>query len=500
MASSGASSAFARVLTVERDPRGPWLWVATAGLLLAGTLWVGFATDFLPCTLDCGETYEAHVAARNLWRFGWSHAGVQDFAANPSPVAHPTLYIHNPNLGMYALAGLYWLGMRSIHAQTPWLLLPFLGGLAYLYAAIQTVSRSRLVAGCCLLQAVSLYLLVVLWQFDALRVWSWLLTWGVVYHLVRWGETQTWPHASLVGLYLALGMGVDYPFAGFLAGLAVACSLLGVTRIGPLRVGLLVLGAVGGAFVLRQGQVAFAVGPAVWWTDLTMTILRRLPLATALGPAPDPAAFARAHALVIWPGGGGAFLPVTWAWILIRAYLAVLGWPILLVGGGWLWAVSLRRQLEGPVRRTLDLSLALAGAFVLTFAVFGEYVASFYGVYLMPLVVQGVVPVLGLTSAVVWTHRRARWRTVPVGLLLVLALVGWRGGVEARNIWTLPPVGYPGREALADSPGSSVATLWISSAPSAYTDQWGAALQTMRWLVQGQGGDLRVHAGLLRLF
>lgn len=480
MESSGASSACANLP----------LWAAIGALLLLGTLGVGLATEFLPCTLDCGETYEAHVNARNLWRFGWrATGGLQDFAANPDPAAHPTLYIHNPNLGMVALAGLFWLGVRTIHAQTPWLILAFLGGMLYLYVAIRDTCQSGLLAALCLLQAASLYLLVVLWQFDALRVWSWLLTWGLVYHLVQGGPRRRGLHRSVAALYLVLGVGVDYPFALFLAVLTVALSALRLTALGPLRAALLAGGAVGGAVLLRQLQVALVLGPAIWWTDLSMTIVRRLPLTTLWLSPQDPTGFAAAHGLVVWPGGGGPPQPLTWAWVIIRAQTAVVGWPLLGIGALWLWAVWHRSRVpDGPLRRGLDLSLALAAALIVATLVFGDYVASFYGIYLMPLVVHWTVVVLGLLTWWLWTHRTIRWRAVPVGMLLLLAFVGWRGAVEARNVWTLPPVGYPGREALAEYPGASVATLWISSAPSAYTDQWAASLQTMRWLVQGPRG------------
>ena len=483
MENSEASSAFANRL----------LWAAIGALLLLGTLGVGLSTDFLPCTLDCGETYEAHVAARNLWRFGWAHGGLQDFAANPDPAAHPALYIHNPNLGMYALAGLFALGIRTIHTQTPWLLLPFFVGLAYLYLAIRAVTRSLGLAACCLLQAASLYLLVVLWQFDALRVWSWLLTWGLVYHLVRGGIRRRGLHLSLAALYLALGIGVDYPFALFLAVLAVALAALRLTSLGPVRAILLAGVAVGGAALLRQLQVAMVLGPAVWWTDLSMSIARRLPITTAWAAAVDPTSFAAAHGLVIWPGGGGPPQPLTWAWVMIRAQMATVGWPLLVIGALWLWAVAHRSRLpDGPLRRGLELSLALAAALTVTFLVFGEYLASFYGIYLMPLVVHWTVVALGLLMWLLWTHRWATWRlgrvVVPVGLTLLVAFGLWRGGTEVRHVLTLQPVAYPGHEILREYPGASVATLWISSAPSAYTDQWAASLRTMRWLVQGLRG------------
>ncbi len=468
------------------------LWAAI-GLLLLGTLGVGLATDFLPCTLDCGETYETYIGARNLWRFGWrATGGLQDFAANPDPAAHSTLYIHNPNLGMYALTGLFAIGSRTVHAQTPWLILPFLVGMLYLYLAIRDTCRSGLLAALCLLQASSLYLLVTLWQFDAVRVWTWLLTWGLVYHLAQ-GDRRRGLHLSLATLYLVLGIGVDYPFALFLAVLTVALAALRLTALGPVRAILLAGGAVGGAVLLRQLHVALVLGPAIWWTDLSLSIARRLPLTTLWLSAGDPTKWAEAHGLVMWPGGGGPPQPLTWAWVIIRAQTVAVGWPLLGIGALWLWAVWHRSRVpDGPLRRGLDLSLALAAALTVTGLVFGDYVASFYGIYLMPLVVHWTVLVLGLLTWWLWTHRRATVRLgrllVPVPLILLVAFGLWRVGTEVRHVLLLPPVPYPGRAVLRDYPGSSVATLWISSAPSAYTNQWAASLQTMRWLVQGPRG------------
>ena len=158
-------------------------------IILGSHLWIGLRTDFIPCTLDCGETYEAYIGARNLDRFGWRYAGgLQDYSASPDLATHPTLYVHNPNLGMHYLLLLFKLGIRDIHAQAAWLTLPFLAGLAYLYLAVKAVTRDGLLAALCLLSAASLYLLVELWGFQAVRVWSWLITWGATYHLVQWSR------------------------------------------------------------------------------------------------------------------------------------------------------------------------------------------------------------------------------------------------------------------------------------------------------------------------
>ena len=164
--------------------------VALALVLVAGMhLWIGLRTDFIPCTLDCGETYEAYVGARNLDRFGWRYAGgLQDYSASQDVATHPMLYVHNPNLGMHYFLLLFKLGVRGIHAQAVWLTLPFLLGMAYLYLAVKAVTRDGLLAALCLLSATSLYLLVELWSYHAVRVWSFPLTWGVIYHLVTYNR------------------------------------------------------------------------------------------------------------------------------------------------------------------------------------------------------------------------------------------------------------------------------------------------------------------------
>lgn len=465
--------------------------VGLAGVLLfGGVLWIGLRTDFLPCTLDCGETYEAYIGARNLDRFGWLATwGLQDFAAGADPVAHPALYTHNPNLGMYVLAGLFALGVRDVHAQTPWLALPFLLGMLYLYGAVRLVGGDRLLAACCLLQAAGSYLLVTLWAFDAVRVWSWLLTFGLVYHLARWAHGAGRGHLAIASLALALSIGIDYPFAVFLSALVLALAWL---RVLPLRVPvavLLVVAAVGGAVALRQGQVVAAIGPELWWADLTTTMLRRVPLLALVVSMPDPQPLADARHLVVWQGGEGVPQPLTWAWRLTRAYTAVLGWPLLVLGAAWWWALRHRERVDERLQPALRLSLALGLALVATFAVFAQYVTAFYGVFLMPLVVHWLVLLLGLATAALLYHWRAtmRWGrvTIPIGVLLLVVFVGWRVGTEVRNVVTLPPVGYPARTVLTELRGRSVATLWISSAASAYTDEWAAALRTMRWLVFG---------------
>ena len=174
------------VLLSTRLPPSIRREVLIAGLavvIFAGThVHVGLRTGFIPCTLDCGETYEAYIAALNLYRFGLAHAaGLEDFAASPRAAAHPMLYTHNPDLGMYLLYVLFLARLRDVHAQAVWIGVPFAAGLLYLYLFVRAVSRNGTMAALTPRNAATLYLLVDLWGFHVLRVFSWLLTFGVAF-------------------------------------------------------------------------------------------------------------------------------------------------------------------------------------------------------------------------------------------------------------------------------------------------------------------------------
>lgn len=302
-------------------------------------------------------------------------------------------------------------------------------------------------------------------------------------------------HLGLAMLYCGLSLGIDYPFAAFIAALVIAFGWVGLVHVPMRRLLLIVLVAFGVPFTLRQVQVAAVLGVEFWYRDVLYSVLRRVPMASTFFSVPDSLTLSKyyeAHNVIKWPGGGGPVLLLTWAFVFIRAHVATLGLLSLPLGLAGVYAGWIRHRVSGPMRAGLALLVALWMAVGVTLLVFGEYVSVFYGVLLMPLAVHWVVLLLGLTSYVLVAHRQCissfafgkRRFAVPAGALLLAVFVLWRVGTEVRNIVALPPVGYPGRHALAELKGHSVATLWISSAPSAYTDQWAATLQTARWLVK----------------
>jgi hypothetical protein len=466
-------------------------------LLAAGVLHAGWRAEFIPCTIDCGETYEAYIGALNLSRFGLTHAGgLQDFAASPDPRSHPTVYTHNPNIGVYFRYLLFRLGITDVHAQAVWSLVPFGLGLGYMYLVVRLVSGSGWLAALCLLNAALLYLLVVLWAFHGLRVFSWLLVFGPLYHLLRWGARSDgrWLHMAAAAVLLGLSIGLDYPFAVFSALNVVILSRLGVLRLRfGAAVGLVAV-ALGTPLVLRQIQVAAFMGTRFWLVDVGQSVLRRVPIARLLGGQVDDrplaAKFASVNVLQ-WPSTV-PFDPVGWVRTLRDVYVDVLGsWFGALLAFWVLVAVALvvvargREDAGRPVERLGRLVLGTVVAQALTFVLFGGYFATFYGSALMPLLVHWIVPLFGLTTYVLLANVRRGVTVgaahVPLGVLALALFVVLTLDREINVRLALPPAGYPGRDVLRELRGHSLVTFWISSAPSAYTHEWAARLHGERW-------------------
>jgi hypothetical protein len=493
-------TALLRLLTAKHHDGHGVIGILAVGvaLLTAGQLHVGLRAAFLPCTLDCGETYEGHIGARNLHNFGLRYAsGLEDLAAGPDSAAHPTLYIHNPNVGMYFLYLLFLLGVHDVHAQAALVTVPFGAGLLYLYLSIRAFTRSVTMAALALLTSGTLYLLVGLWGFHSLRGFSWLLTFGPLYHVNRYarrGRARGLHLAAAVG-YLGVSFGIDYPFAVFLG---TSIVMVGALRLVPLPLGRLILIVVlslGVPLVLRQIQVISVVGVGLWAMDLSVSVVRRVPLVGLVLGAPDEATLEALYGhlnIVKWPGGG-SFTPWRWLTRLVGPYWYVLGTPFLALGGAWSATVLVLRRAD--VRRAVRrggrpavaacyLALALAVGLAGAFFVFADYVSTFYGFVLMPLVVHWIVVLLALVMYLLLAHRRATIRlrgyVVPVGALALAAFIVWRAGTEVRHYALLPPRPYPGRAALREIEGSSAVTLWISRAVSAYTRQWAASLNDGR--------------------
>lgn len=466
---------------------------SAVAILLVSHLYVGYRSEFIPCTVDCGETYHAYMGALNLHKFGFTYAGgLEDVAASPEFSAHPTLYTHNANIGVYARYLLFRLGITDVHSQAAWMTVPFLAGLLYMYLFVRSATQSGVLAALCLLNAATLYLLVTLWAFHGLRVFSWLLTFAPAYHLYRYRKSGRQAHQMATGIYLALALGIDYTFAVFTGLNLIGLTLLRIIRMPFTRVLSLVVISMGISFALRQLQVAAIVGPTFWFFDFAHSVTRRVPLVGAFfdtGEAAATLARYTTYNILQWPSPIG-FEPLQWMKIIASVYLDVLGRWIVVVLAFWAVALlAMRPKLvqlhEAPAARCLAVIVSVTGALMMTFCFFGGYFAILYGSGLLPLVVHAVIPLLGTTSYVLLANVDRSVQLgrsmIPAGRVLLVLFILLRAEVEISLRLEFPPLGYPGREALRELRGYSMVTVWVSTAVSAYTHQWAARLHDPRW-------------------
>jgi hypothetical protein len=295
---------------------------------------------------------------------------------------------------------------------------------------------------------------------------------------------------------LGLSLGIDYAFALFVCVWVVALAFARVIDIGLRRLVLVLVAGFGVASVLRQVQVVAGVGLAFWATDFMYSVARRVPMLAGLMTVPSEPSLAelyREHGVVLWPGRG-AVEPLAWAIAVARAYYEVVGLPFVVVIAGWavMGAAGVFVGRRGVARvvgavptRAGALIASLVVAETVAGVVFGEYFAGFYGKALMPLPVHAIVPMLGGVTYVLVEKLRTVVRVgrvaVPVGWILLVLFAVSRIGAEIENHVDLPPRPYPGRAALRELEGHSVATLWASSAVSAYTKEWAASLRPRWW-------------------
>ncbi len=493
---------------VESKARETIVAVSAAAILIASHFYVGYGSDFIPCTLDCGETYEAYIGALNLHRFGITHAGgLQDFAASPELASHPTVYTHNPNLGMYFRYALFRLGVHDVHPQAIWTSVPYAAGLLYMYLFLRAVSKSGILAALCLLNAATLYLLVTLWGFHGLRAFSWLLTFAPAYHLYRFslGHPRARWQLSAAMVYAGLSIGIDYPFAVFNFFNLLSLAVLGIVPI-RLKSMLGILGvSFGVPFGLRQIQIAWVMGPEFWAADFLNSMFRRVTLLGFFMRIPDDATLGwlySARNVLKWPSPTG-FQPLQGLKIMVDVYLDVLGTPLFIISGIWaagMIILLVRGRQQSCTEQREDGPIAIGqvivgcmGAQAVTFVLFGGYFSTFFGSALMPLLVHWIVPMFGATTYVLLANASRIVRVgrlgIPAAGILLGLFVWWRVETEVSAHLQLPPRGYPGREVLREMKGHSFVTIWISSAVSAYTHQWAARLHGPRWRVI-QPGDL----------
>jgi len=264
-------------------PPGPLARLVLSPLLyfvvLVGTIVVlAVPHHFVPCPHpSCGEIYESYVSARNLETLGWKWAGLQDEATSPQPGAHPFLYIHHGDIGIYMSYLLRITGVKSIDSQNALSIVPFIIGLLLGYHLFSLLLDDRRAGAMFLLLSGFDYLGTGIWALNMLRSWSYVCLFGGLWALLRMERTSSRPSVVHI-LYLIasfLSIYIDYIFSSFLMFASLFFRPVVMGKIKPLKSYLASVAPFAAAFVFRQMQVILGAGWRLWSTDFLYQFLNR---------------------------------------------------------------------------------------------------------------------------------------------------------------------------------------------------------------------------------
>jgi hypothetical protein len=262
------------------------VWIAPAlitALFVAMTLAIWWPSNFVRLSsFAIGEQFEAYHGALNIERFGWQWGGLQDEATNPDPAAHPYLYTHHGNNGIYFSYLLRKLGILSLPLQNAVSIFGSAGGLLAAFLCIRSLTGSVLFATLTMALLALDYELIRDWSVNIHRGLTYLSIFVAVYvfheaarrNFLHWG----WNLAALLAC-LNL-MGTDYLYFIFTGWLIVAWIVLGLESSWRQRIwcvagtGMIFVAA----FALRQAQVAYAVGWSTFSQEFVIQALNRLHL------------------------------------------------------------------------------------------------------------------------------------------------------------------------------------------------------------------------------
>lgn len=508
-----------RVLTLVGGQRSPSMLpivLITATLLGIG-VWAA-QENFLPCIADCGETFISQFYVRNYRWFGLEHGMIEDHATSPDPSAHPYYYTHNVNIGGLSFVLLEMLGFRPFWAKQLVILLVFGAGLFYLYRCATYHSRSPLLGLSALMLACSDYAFFLRFGMHALRAWSWLAMFGLLFHVGRLARApEDGRRANVIAILLlaSIAFGVGYEF--WLCCVFISLFALVFCRASPgssrqFLVTLVVLtAALGAPFVLRQAHIIAVMGWDFWVRDFYFTVVIKVPLVNAILPFPSVAEVESFYA------SNHILRPPTWPlrWHEVKIFLGDAGnsWRViipaaglvgstaagLVCGGSILWLTGrelhrLRNWLGGrgpmvssdlvagvDLLGTARMMAALTLGILVGSAVTLQVIVPIYLHIGFPLIgglfalAKGLLLAVAIGAARPALGRRSRARTFGA-LVIALFVIIDHAVVQVDNARASLPMETSWISAVAARPHATFAVSYIAPSVAAFTQNWAVGI------------------------
>jgi hypothetical protein len=263
--------------------------------LTLGGVWIwARQNSYVPCISDCGETFISQFYARNYRIFGLAYGLVEDHATAPDSAAHPYYYTHNVNIGGLFYTLLEVLGVRPFWAKQLCVLFVFGVGVAYAYGAVAFHTRSSVIGLSTVILVCLDFGFFLSFAMHALRVWTWLAMFGLLYHVGRIAQSDRSRPTDLVSMLLfsVIAFGVGYEFWIICICISLSTLLFGSDprkffsgQLLGRTVLLLTLLLV--PFALRQIQIMLVLGVDYWLTDFVYTVAVKVPFARHVFAVPS---------------------------------------------------------------------------------------------------------------------------------------------------------------------------------------------------------------------
>jgi hypothetical protein len=193
--------------------------------LILASLWLvwneSWHSHFLPCRMDCEETFVALHQAQNLRLL---HSGLrllEDRATGSNPAAHPYFSVYTPNIAALVFESLEWMGVRELETKQFVTLIIFGLGLLYAYRAVSLNARSEVLGAIFVALLATTYLQVLGFAQNALRAWHFPAFFGLLFHAGRLAQNPDKPLrrdyvAVAALLFASFGVGYDFHAICFL--------------------------------------------------------------------------------------------------------------------------------------------------------------------------------------------------------------------------------------------------------------------------------------------
>jgi hypothetical protein len=226
--------------------------------------------------------FEAYHGALNIIHYGWQWAGLQDMATSSDRAAHPFLYIHHVNFGLYFSYLLSLLGIKSIEGQNFVSISGSLFGLYFGYRCLRHITGVHVAGIFFLLFACLDSFSATTWSFNIHRAFSLFAVFGTLLSYINYAGhhflSKKWAVLFFLSTFILIG--TDYMFYFSVLFLLVMYPMFFWDRFSSTNIRIFAcsvpIAFFGAMFVLRQAQVIIGMGFNVWATDFVYQFFNRL--------------------------------------------------------------------------------------------------------------------------------------------------------------------------------------------------------------------------------